>query len=258
MLLGMARLIVVCSRSTGYCLAGSATRARGGVHATGIDRIMPNPPRRLGFVLAATEHGTLIVNRFDRHTNASGTFGVGYKLLDEALYEPFEIATAQRLLVARRSYFRDGVVVVDCGANIGVNTIEWAHTMTGWGAVIAIQAQERLFYALAGDIALNNCFNARAIFAAADQVDGARRIPTSDCLSPGSFGSPELRQADSNEFIGQKINYDADKLTGVRALAIDSLALPRLDLIKIDVEGMELQVLEGARYHRALPSDHRC
>jgi hypothetical protein len=139
-----------------------------------------NPPRRLGFVLAATEHGTLIVNRFDRHSNASGTFGLGYKLLDEALYEPFEIATAQRLLVARRSYFGGGVVVVDCGAKIGVNTIEWARTMTGWGSVIAIEAQERLFYALAGNIALNNCFNARAIFAAADQVDCAMRIPTPD------------------------------------------------------------------------------
>jgi FkbM family methyltransferase len=208
---------------------------------------MANPPRRLGFVLAATEHGSLIVNRFDRHTNVGGTFGVGYKLLDEALYEPYELATAQRLLVARRAHFGDGVVVVDCGANIGVNTIEWARTMTGWGSIIAIEAQERLFYALAGNIALNNCFNARAIFAAVDQADGHMRVPTPDYLSPGTFGSLELRQADSNEFIGQKISYDADHLTEIRTLAIDSLALPRLDLLKIDIEGMELQALEGAR-----------
>lgn len=208
---------------------------------------MPNPPRRLGFVLAATEHGTLIVNRFDRHTNDNGTFGVGFKLLDEAQYEPFELATAQRLLAARRAHFGDGVVVVDCGANIGVNTIEWARGMTGWGSIIAIEAQERLFYALAGNIALNNCFNARAIFAAVDQAEGSMRIPTPDYLSPGTFGSLELRQADSNEFIGQTISYEADRLTEIRTMTIDGLALPRLDLLKIDIEGMELQALEGAR-----------
>jgi hypothetical protein len=26
---------------------------------------MANPPRKIGFVLAATEHGTMILNRFD-------------------------------------------------------------------------------------------------------------------------------------------------------------------------------------------------
>ena len=63
----------------------------------------------------------------------------------------------------RRQYFGDGVVLVDCGANIGVHTVECAVEMTGWGSVLAIAAQERLYYALAGNIALNNCFNARAL-----------------------------------------------------------------------------------------------
>lgn len=33
----------------------------------------------------------------------------------------------------------------------------------------------------------------------------------------------------------------------VRTVSIDSLGLPRLDMMKVDVEGMEVEVLEGAR-----------
>ena len=43
----------------------------------------------------------------------------------------------------------------------------------------------------------------------------------------------------------------------MRALTLDSLALPRLDLLKIDVEGMELDALAGAAaLHRRATSDH--
>lgn len=37
--------------------------------------------------------------------------------------------------------------------------------MAGWGAVIGIEAQQSIFYALAGNIAINNCFNAKAVLA---------------------------------------------------------------------------------------------
>jgi len=207
---------------------------------------MANPPRTLGFVLAATEHGTMIVNRFDQHDAGRGAYGVGFNLLHNAHYDPTEVANAVSLLAVRRGHFGDGVVAVDCGANIGVHTLEWARSMTGWGSVIAIEAQERIFYALAGNLALNNCFNARAIFAAAAATDGTMRIPTPDYLAVGSFGSLELQRADHNEFIGQTIDYSEDKLTEIRTVAIDSLGLARLDLLKIDVEGMELRVLAGA------------
>ncbi|MEJ0018857.1 MAG: FkbM family methyltransferase [Acetobacteraceae bacterium] len=208
---------------------------------------MAHPRRKTAFILASTDHGTLIVNRFDYHmVDATTGYGVGHFLLENTNYEPQEGAVAMQLLTLRRQHFGDGVVVLDCGANIGVHTVEWAKGMTGWGTVIAIEAQERIYYALAGNIAINNCFNAHAIHAAVGAENGALRIPTPNYLAPASFGSLELRPSSANEFIGQAIDYSEQKLTAVRMLTVDSLNLARLDLIKIDVERMELEVLAGA------------
>lgn len=209
---------------------------------------MPHPPRKLGFVLAATDQGTLIVNRFDyKMVDQTQAFGVGHSLLNTASYEAREVGSALALLALRRRHFGNGVLAIDCGANIGVFTVEWAKAMTGWGSVLAIEAQQRVFYALAGNIALNNCFNAQAMHAAVTAETGVLRIPVPNYLSPGSFGSLELKSSEQTEFIGQTISYAEDRLVPIQAITIDSLNLKRLDLLKIDVERMELEVLAGAR-----------
>jgi FkbM family methyltransferase len=172
---------------------------------------------------------------------------VGFFLLEGSSYEAHEGSIAMQLLALRRQHFGDGVVAVDCGANIGVHTVEWAKGMTGWGRVLAIEAQERIFYALAGNITINNCFNAYAIHAAVGAQQGTLRIPVPDYRAPASFGSLELRHSDATEFIGQKIDYSEQNLATIRMMTIDSLDLSRLDLIKIDVEGMEIEVLQGAK-----------
>jgi len=64
---------------------------------------------------------------------------------------------------------------------------------------------------------------------------------------PTSFGSLELRPPRAAENIGQEIDYSDRALVAVRAITLDSLALRRVDLLKIDVEGMECEVLEGAK-----------
>jgi FkbM family methyltransferase len=208
---------------------------------------MARVARKLAFVVAATDHGTMIVNRLDyRMVAPDAGIGVGLQLLDEAAFDPPEIELALKLLDLRRHYFGDGVVAIDCGANVGVHTVEWAKRMTGWGSVIAFEAQERIYYALAGNIAINNCFNARAIHAALSARQGTMKIPVPDYRQPGSFGSLELKKRETTEFIGQAIDYSEASLVEVRTESIDSLALSRVDLIKIDVEGMELEVLEGA------------
>jgi FkbM family methyltransferase len=208
---------------------------------------MTNPSRKLAFILAATDHGTMIVNRFDRHDRDNGnSYGVGFQLLENAVYDPEEVTLLRGLLGYRRHYFGDGVVAVDCGANVGVHTVEWAKAMTGWGVVIAIEAQERIFYALAGNLAINNCFNARAIHAAVGREPGSMRIPNPNYLAAGSFGSLELKPRKETEYIGQPIDYSGANMVEVRTVNLDSLNFPRLDLIKIDVEGMELEALAGA------------
>ena len=120
-----------------------------------------------------------------------------------------DVELALQLLEARRRIHGDGVVAIDGGANIGAHTIEWATAMTGWGSVIAIEAQERIYYALAGNIAINNAFNAIAMHAAISSEPGIMQIPTPDYFIPSSFGSLELKPRVDTEFIGQPIDYSA-------------------------------------------------
>ena len=209
---------------------------------------MRNVGRKLAFVLASTNHGAMIVNRFDyRMVGPDSGFGVGFQILERAAFDPVEVELAVQLLETRRRYFGDGAIAIDCGANIGVHTIEWAIAMTGWGSVIAIEAQERIYYALAGNIAINNCFNAIVMHAAVSSESGVMKIPVPNYLTASSFGSLELRPSATTEFIGQAIDYSEEKMVPVQKMTLDSLQLSRVDLIKIDIEGMEMEALEGAR-----------
>jgi FkbM family methyltransferase len=207
---------------------------------------MNNTKRPSPFVVLSTNHGTLITNKNDFHMiDAHRGFGVGWQLFNQSCFDPEEIDIALKLLNIRHQHFGNGVVGLDCGANIGVHTIEWAKALHNRGKVIAFEAQERVYYALAGNIAINNCFNASAMHCALGASEGFLDIPVPNYLQPASFGSLELRQSAKSEFIGQKMD-PANQLR-VRMVSIDALQLERIDFIKIDVEGMELEVLTGSR-----------
>jgi FkbM family methyltransferase len=203
--------------------------------------------QQIAFILAASDHGPMIVNRLDYAQDESGAaYGVGCELLQTGAFAHRDVSLILQLLAARRRHFGEGVVAIDGGANIGVHSLEWARFMRGWGSVLAVEPQERLYYALAGNIALNNCFNARALLAALTASPRPIRVPVPDYQRPGSFGSLELKPKKCAEFIGQPIDYREEAMVSVAGLSLDGLSLQRLDLVKLDVEGMELEVLDGA------------
>jgi FkbM family methyltransferase len=207
---------------------------------------MSLPKRPIAFVLAASNHGTMIVNRNDQAFDNNRMFGVGGQILTSNCFDPDEVSFVLSLLELRRRHFGDGMFAIDGGANIGVHSIEWARLMNGWGKVLSFEAQEVVYYALAGNIAINNCLNVRAKHAALGETVGELTIPQPDHFAAASFGSLELRQRVVTEFIGQEISYAAEAGVTVPMVSIDSLKLERLDFLKLDVEGMEMEVLKGA------------
>ena len=96
-------------------------------------------------------------------------------------------------------------------------------------------------------IALNNCFNARARLVALGGEAGELPVPRPDYCVPASFGSLELKQRPNREDIGQPVSYAPEDCSPVPMETLDGLALARLDLFKLDVEGLELEVLRGGQ-----------
>ncbi len=205
-----------------------------------------SPHSSISFIIAATDQGTMIINRHDYNGPENARYGVGNQLLSTSNYDYSEVEFSKMLLKYKRKYNGDGVIAIDCGANIGVHTVQWGKLMRDFGRVYSFEAQEKLFYALSGNIAINNCLNVHARNQAVSSDDGVLMIPQLDYTTPSSFGSFEIKKKDATENIGQPINYD-NNLVKISTIALDSLQLDRIDLIKIDVEGMEIDVLNGAK-----------
>lgn len=203
---------------------------------------------KIAFILASTEFGPMIVNRLDFHQFADGgVTGVGAQILGTGGYHTEEESQLYMTMFALLKQHRpEPIQILDLGANIGACTVPWAKLVEPWGKVLAIEAQEPIFYALAGNIALNNCINARALHAAvAGHARGVVQVPRLDYRKAANFGGLSLLpEVEGGSDIGQPM--DRSDSYGVRAVCVDGFGLPRVDFIKIDVEGMELEVLEGA------------
>jgi len=132
-----------------------------------------------------------------------------------------------------RRLLRPGAVVIEAGANMGTHTQVLSRVVGPSGFVYAYEPQRIVFQTLCANLALNSMVNVDARCAAVGAKAGYVLIPDFDYAREGNFGGIEISKFPEGRKV-PKVTLDAD------------LELTRLDLIKIDVEGMELDVLKGA------------
>ena len=137
-------------------------------------------------------------------------------------------------------FCRPGHYVVDVGANIGTHTLAFARLVGERGRVFAFEPQRMVAQVLAANVALNSLTNVHTHHLGVGAEAGALWLADIDYSRQGNFGGVSLAAVARPE-------GDPRPKYRVAVVRLDDFYdQPRLDLIKIDVEGMEADVLRGA------------
>jgi FkbM family methyltransferase len=131
-----------------------------------------------------------------------------------------------------RAFVREDDIVIDAGALFGVHTVPLAE-LCPRGMVLAFEPQRIPFQILCGNVQLNSMWNVDASRSSLGAQDGTTCFADYSPYTDNPWG---LARA----------NLNVTGYQPVRRRTIDGLGLTRLDFVKIDVEGSEVDVLQGA------------
>ena len=136
---------------------------------------------------------------------------------------------------------RPGQVFVDVGANVGYFTLLGAKLVGPQGRVVAVEAHPGLAELLRRNVIMNGFYGYvttwhRAAWSTATSVELHRRLNFSGASSVGAIGPEALDR------LG-----DTEEMVEVQAVPVDDLlhGLPPVDVLKMDIEGAELQAFTG-------------
>ncbi|MGH6976862.1 MAG: FkbM family methyltransferase [Stellaceae bacterium] len=142
-----------------------------------------------------------------------------------------EFSEAETALFAQ--IVKPGMTVLDLGANMGAHTIYFAQAVGTTGCVVAFEPQRIIHQILCANVALNALPNVVTHQACIGRAAGTVLVPPLNYGAENNIGGLTLGASTAGEPVPQ--------------LTLDSLALAHCHFVKIDVEDMEAEVLEGGR-----------
>lgn len=146
----------------------------------------------------------------------------------------YESEMSERIVAQLRS----GMTFVDVGANEGYFTVLASSVVGASGCVVAIEPQRRSVEILEANLALNECVNVQVVKAAAGDVSGSLVLHLMPSTNSGATSAVRpVRYPVRTEKVAQTRIDDL----------LPSLGISLVDVMKIDVEGYESHVIEGAR-----------
>lgn len=165
--------------------------------------------------------------------------GIDFAIFLQGGFEPMTLREYGRLVKA-------GDTVLDIGANIGAHTLPLARLVGPHGTVAAFEPTDYAFSKLQRNLALNPLLEERiiavqALLVSKTEDQKPEAIPSSWSLE-ASLPGDNIHPVHKGSF---------NTLLGATAIQLDQWMndsnLKKLDFIKIDVDGFEVDVLEGAK-----------
>lgn len=141
------------------------------------------------------------------------------------------------VLAMLRNLLKPGDVFIDCGANIGYFSVLAGDLVGVTGKVVAIEANPETYKLLRRNLEVNNinlCFNYALTY---ENGEVELFVPNKGDI----FSS--LRQ---NEYIQGDLMYSCKVLGKTLDDVVNEIQLSKINLIKIDVEGAEIDVIKSA------------
>lgn len=190
-----------------------------GLHASGqgLESTIAFP-----YKLVKCRHGVMLANTMD--------FYIGNGLVKYGEYSELEFVVLSQLI-------NGAGAVVEVGANIGAITLGLAKRAAAFGqTVYAYEPQPFIFQNLNANLALNALGNVRAFPLACGASNAELYFTVPDYMQENNFGAVELRT--------ERGTHDL----AVPCVTLDQhLAQVEVGLIKVDVEGFELEVFKGSQ-----------
>jgi len=131
-------------------------------------------------------------------------------------------------------YLKDGMTVVDIGANIGFLSLVIADLVGAQGKVIAYEPHPETYSELCSNIALNDYHNITTVQAAISSQSGTLNLYTS---SDHAF----------NTIVPQDASTEIEAKCQTLDESLEELGIQKCDLIKMDIEGGELFAIQGMK-----------
>ena len=178
-----------------------------------------------------TDYGWMLIHRFDQNQTAS--------LVHARKSRDFQDIDRLAVHLKAGGY---GSVFVDIGANMGAYSFGLRRYCS---TVHAFEPQRIIYNMMCGSVALNGWFNVFCHNVALGRSTGMIEVPQFDYNKTLSFGSIEFGDKQI-EPLAQERKYNPLRTEFVPLRMLDEYNLQRIDVMKIDVEGMELDVLTGA------------
>ncbi len=157
--------------------------------------------------------------------------GIAREVFFTGRYEPQETALVRHLLCP-------GAVFVDVGANWGYFTLLAAYLVGPDGRVVALEPEPRCHTTLVENVTENGMDNVTVLDLAAADGDGCLTLQGYD-EALENYGTSRIVPSTAKK--SGTIQVKASRLDD----ALDDLGLPRVDLVKMDIEGSEGAALAG-------------